>query len=208
MECSYACYMTLHKILHGFYMLFTQKFHAGCNIDVILHVTTYPPISESGGVRHYMLNYELYMLYTCILHPACKIGCKKLANLCSFDCNLIQLHVILHYIPHYMKKCITWKLHDNYMIYYMYYKHFTSVSFFSHLKKCIRWKLRYNYTIYYMYYRHFTSVSFFQLKMTFFCNLRAANLFNVHADVRTRPCQEVPRASWDLHCQLDSHVTC
>ncbi len=29
---------------------------------------TYPPISESGGVRHYMLNYELYMSYTWGLH--------------------------------------------------------------------------------------------------------------------------------------------
>ena len=104
------------------------------------------------------------MRFTCILHPACKkqhVWCNKNANLCNFDCNLIQLHVILHYIPHYMKKCITWKLHDNYMIYYMYYKHFTSVSLFSHLKKGITWKLHDNYTIYYMYYQHFTSASFF-----------------------------------------------
>ena len=110
--------------------------------------------------------HELYMRFTCILHPACKkqhVWCNKNANLCNFDCSLIQLHVILHYIPHYMKKCITWKLHDNYMIYYMYYKHFTSVSLFSHLKKGITWKLLVhdNYTIYYMYYQHFTFASFF-----------------------------------------------
>ena len=81
---------------------------------------TYPPVSESGGIRHYMLNYELYMRFTCILHPGCNFHVIKIVISAEICCNWMQLYVMVHYMHHYMKKCITWKLHEVY-VYYMFY---------------------------------------------------------------------------------------
>ena len=64
MNC--ACNYMLHtyytkftRVFHTCYIILTSKLHADCNIHVIQHVMTFPPISESRGERHYMLLQEI-----------------------------------------------------------------------------------------------------------------------------------------------------
>ncbi len=79
--CNYTYYMQLHDILHEW----------------------------NRGVRHYMLNYELYMRFTCMLHPGCifhgikiVISAENLLYLNAFVCNG-PLHASLHEKMHYMQ---------------------------------------------------------------------------------------------------------
>ena len=104
---------------------------------------------------------------------------------------------------HYMKKCITCKLHEVY-IYYMAITCFCILLqklMYHHLQITCTLHLLHIFYSTYMYYIHFTSVSYFshlQLKNDLLYNLVAANLFNVHEDVRSRP------STWFVVCFLPS----
>ncbi len=114
----------------------------------------------------------------------------------------MQLFVMVHYMPHDMKKCITCKSHEVY-IYYMYY---TSLNFIT--------RTEVPSLVYYMFITSITHIlqQLHVLHTLYICiilftsvvkndlwyHLVAANLFNVHWDVRSRP------STWFVACFLQS----
>ena len=72
-SCNYMLqthHMKFTRIFHTGYIIHASILHALCRINVIQHVMTYAPLSESRGVRHYMLFTWLLRAYY-IEHVIC-----------------------------------------------------------------------------------------------------------------------------------------
>ena len=138
-----------------------------------------------------------------MLHPGCIFHVIKIEISAEIRCNWMQLYVMVHYMHHYMKKCITCKSHEVY-IYYMFY--YMSLYFITKTEvpslvdymyiTSITHILQQLHVLHTLYICIILFKSVF--KMTFFFSLVAANLFNVHADVRSRP------STWFVACFLPS----
>ncbi len=106
-------------------------------------------------------------------------------------------------MPHYMKKCITCKLHEVYIYYMQYYMSFNFIT-----------KTEVPSLVYYMFITSFTHIlqQLHVLHTLYICiilftsvikndllyNLLAANLFNVQEDVHSRP------STWLVACFVPS----